>query len=194
MAISRARKEDLVAQYVELLDVSEGITIVRTQGMRVTQVQTLRNVIREAGGQYVVAKNTLITKALEQKGWVVPEELLAGPTAVVFGKQDFPGVVKALLKHIKDTDLSEEKLMPIGGVLGGKSIFDAAGVEEVSNLPTLPEIQAQILGLLVQPAQQLVGVLQAANGGVVNVLHAADSQVLNVLQAWLNKREQEGAA
>jgi len=194
LAISRARKEDLVAQYVELLDVSEGITIVRTQGMQVTQVQTLRNVIREAGGQYVVAKNTLITKALEQKGWVVPEELLAGPTAVVFGKEDFPGVVKALLKHIKDVDLPQEKLLPIGGVLGGKSIFDAAGVEEVSNLPTLPEIQAQILGLLVQPAQQLVGVLQAANSGVVNVLHAADSQVLNVLQAWLNKREQEGAA
>ncbi|QPC82314.1 50S ribosomal protein L10 [Phototrophicus methaneseepsis] len=194
MAISRSRKEDLVAQYVDLLEASNGISIVRTQGMSVPRVQTLRKVILDAGGQYVVAKNTLITKAMEQKGWIVPEELLAGPTGIVFGKDNFPGVVKAILGHIKDVDLPEEQFSLSGGVLGGSDIFGADRVEAISNMPTLPELQAQILGLLVQPAQNLVSVLHAANGGIVNVLQAADTQVLNVLQAWLQKREQEGAA
>jgi large subunit ribosomal protein L10 len=194
LAISRNRKEELVAQYVDLLEASNGISIVRTQGMAVPRVQALRKVILDAGGQYVVTKNTLITKALEQKGWQVPEELLAGPTGVVFGKDNFPGVVKAILEHIKETDLPEERFALSGGVLGGSDIFGADRVEAISNMPTLPELQSQILGLLVQPAQNLVGVLHAANGGVVNVLQAADTQVLNVLQAWLYKREQEEGA
>lgn len=194
MAISRSRKEELVAQYVELLEVSDGVTIVQTQGMTVPKVQELRKVILDAGGQYVVAKNTLMTKAMEEVGWSVPSDLLAGPTGVVFGKDNFPGVVKAVLKHIKDVDLAEEKFAVTGGVMGGADVFGADSVEAISNMPTLPEIQAQILGLLVQPAQNLVSVLQAANGGVVNVLQSADTQVLNVLQAWLQKREQEGAA
>jgi large subunit ribosomal protein L10 len=193
LAISRTRKEELVAQYVELLEASDGLTIVQTQGMTVPRVQTLRKVILDAGGQYVIAKNTLMKKAMEQKGWVIPDEMLAGPTGVVFGKDNFPGVIKAVLAHIKEADLKEENFSLSGGVLGGKDIFGADSVEAVSNMPTLPEIQAQIIGLLIRPAQDLVSVLHAANGGVVNVLHAADSQVINVLQAWLY-RENEGAA
>lgn len=196
MPISRARKEELVAQYRELLDESQGsFTIVKTQGMPVPRVQGLRKAILDAGGQYVVAKNTLITKALEQSGYTVPEDLLQGPTAVVFGRENFPGVVKALLKYVDDEKIEEEQFRIDGGVMGGSDIFGADAVEDISNMPTLPEIQAQILGLLVQPSIGLVSVLQQANSGVVNVLHAADSSVINVLQAWVAKREsEEGAA
>lgn len=193
LPISRARKEELVAQYVELLQQSDGLTIVNTQGMTVQQVQALRKTIWGAGGQYVVAKNTLITKALEQVEWEVPAELLKGPTAIVFGKENFPGVVKALIKHIDDENIEEDKMKVTGGVLGGTSIFDESRLEEITNLPTLPEVQAQIIGLLVQPATGLVSVLNEANSGVVNVLQAADTGIVNVLAAWINKMEQENA-
>lgn len=194
MPISRERKEELVASYVSLLEESDGFTIVKTTGMKVSAVQDLRNTIREAGGQYMVAKNTLMTKALEQSGWVVPEELLKGPSAIVFGRSNFPGVVKALLDYMDDKKIAEEKLAISGGVMGGQSIWDAQQAEAISKMPTLPEIQAQIIGLLIAPQQQLVNVLQQANSGVVNVLQAADSQVVNVLQAWIAKREQEEGA
>jgi len=192
--ITRARKEELVASYVSLLEESDGFTVVKTTGMKVSAVQELRNTIRDAGGQYMVTKNTLITKALEQSGWVVPEEHLAGPTAIVFGRTNFPGVVKALLDFMDEKKITEERLAISGGVMGGQSIFGADQAEAISKMPTLPEIQAQIIGLLVAPQQQLVNVLQQANSGVVNVLAAADSQVVNVLQAWIAKREQEEGA
>ncbi|MCA9912168.1 MAG: 50S ribosomal protein L10 [Anaerolineae bacterium] len=193
MPISRDRKEELVAQYVELLNESSGsFTVVRTQGLPVPRVQGLRKAVLDAGGKYVVAKNTLMKKALEETGYTIPEDLLSGPTAIVFGRENFPGVVKALLDYIKQEAFDQEKVAPTGGVLGGQDIFAESALEEISNMPTLPEIQAQILGLLVQPSIGLVSLLQQANSGVVNVLQAADSGVVNVLQAWIAKQEQEG--
>lgn len=196
MPITRARKEELVAKYVGLLEESDGFTIVKTTGLSVDRVQSLRKSVIDAGGLYVVAKNTLITKALEQQGWTVPDELLQGPNAIAFGRTNFPGVVKALLKWMDDNDLDEapEKITVTGGVLGGQDVFGAESVEQISNMPTLPEIQAQIIGMLVQPQQQLVNVLHQANSGVVNVLQAADTNVMNVLAAWIAKREQEEGA
>lgn len=186
MPISRTRKEELVAQYVELLEKSNGFALVQSTGMSVPQVQALRKKIYEAGGQYMVAKNTLLKVALEQAGWHVPDEALDGRTAVAFGVDNFPGVAKAILEYVKDAQM-EEKMEIKGGVMAGdEKSLTSADVKAVSELPTLPELQAQIIGLLVQPSRQIVTILQQAESGVVNVL-----------QAWLDKDKDgadEGAA
>lgn len=175
MPITRERKEELVAQYVEILEQSNGFAIIASQGMSVSKVQQLRGKIYEAGGKYVVTKNTLLTKALEQAGWAVPEENLSGPTAIAFGMENFPGVAKAVLQFIKDEDL-DERMEVQGGVMGGEEILDASSVKAISELPSLPELQAQIIGLIVAPSRNIVTILNNAESGVVNVL-----------QAWLDK-------
>lgn len=175
MPISRARKEELVAQYVELLEQSNGFAVIAAKGLSVPKVETLRGKIYDAGGQYVVAKNTLLRIAMQQAGWDVPEDALIGPTAIAFGVENFPGVAKAVLEFIKDEELSE-KMEIQGGVMTGEGILDAASVKAISDLPTLPELQAQIIGLIVAPSRNIVTILNNAESGVVNVL-----------QAWLDK-------
>jgi len=170
LPISRARKEELVAKYVELLNESNGFIIVQTQGMTVAQIQGLRNTVREENGLYAVTKNTLFTKALEQADWTIPEDLLHGPISVVFGRDNMPGVSKALLKYIEDEGF-EEKMEVTGGIMTG-DILSPEQVDAVSKLPTLDELRAQIAGLVVSPAQGIVNVLYQATGGVVNVLQA----------------------
>jgi large subunit ribosomal protein L10 len=192
MPISRQRKQELVSTYVQMLEGSSGFAVVHVDKLSVPQVQEIRKRIREAGGAYVVAKNTLMTKALEQVESVVPSDILQGTTAIIFGMDNFPGVAKALTEYISEAKLEPDVFSIKGGVLGGQQILDAAGVEAVTTLPTLPELQAQIIGMLVQPQQQLVNVLYQANAGVVNVLQAADAQLVNVLQAWVAKQEAEG--
>ena len=177
MPITRTRKEELVASYVDILNESDGFVVVQTQGLSVTQVQGLRNVVREHKGLYLVAKNTLMRKALEEANWIVPEDLLVGPVAIIFGGDNMPGVSKALLKHIED-EAFEEKMTVTGGIMSG-DVLDAQQVEAVSKLPTLDELRAQLAGLMVSPAQ-----------GVVNVLNQATAGVVNVLQAYLDKNEQ----
>jgi large subunit ribosomal protein L10 len=180
--ISRARKEEQVARYVELLSESTGFAIVSPSNLPVNKIEALRRQVRDAGGEYVVGKNTLVIKALEQAGWVVPQEQLVGQTAVIFGKDAFPDVAKALLAFIEKEKLEDDKLKVIGGVMG-KDVLKSTGVKAVSELPTLPELQAQIIGLIVAPATNIVSILDAANAGVVNVI-----------QALLDKDKDDGSA
>lgn len=180
MPITRERKEELVAQYVELLKNSTGFAVIASAGMTVQKVQELRKKIDDAGGTYIVTKNTLLRIALEQAGWNVPTASLEGPTAVAIAADNFPGLAKTVLEYIKEGD-NATKMQVKGGVMGGKEILNAAGVDAVSTLPTLPEMQAQIIGLIIAPAQS-----------IVNILNSADSGVVNVLQAWLD--EKDGAA
>lgn len=181
MPITKERKEELVAQLKELLEESNGFAVVSAVGLSVQKTQSLRKKIYDAGGQYVVSKNTLIRIALEQAGWSVPTDALSGPTAIIFGGENFPGVAKAILDFLKSEDFGD-KLTIKGGVMGGSEVLRAVDVESVSNLPTLPELQAQIIGLIVAPSRNLVTILQNADSGVVNVL-----------QAWLDKDGGEAA-
>lgn len=177
MPISRIRKEELVAKYVELLNESNGFILIETQGLSVPQIEQMRNIIRQENGVYAVAKNTLIRKALEQAEWAVPQELLKGPVSVIFGRDNMPGVSKAVLKYIKDEKF-EEKIQIAGGVMTGE-VINPSQVTTISELPTLDELRAQIAGLVISPAQ-----------GIVNVLYQATGGVVNVLQAYLDKNEE----
>ncbi|MYD08965.1 MAG: 50S ribosomal protein L10 [Chloroflexi bacterium] len=170
LPISKERKQELVAEYVEILNESDGFVVVQTQGLSVSQIQGMRNALREQNGRYLVAKNTLIKKALETADWAIPEHLLTGPVAYIFGRDNMPGVSKALLKHIKDEEF-DEKMQVTGGMMNG-DILDAQEVEAVSQLPTLDELRAQLAGMVVAPAQGIVNAIHQATGGVVNVLQA----------------------
>ena len=181
MPISRERKGELVSSYVDILNECDGFIIVKTQGLSVSQIQGLRNTIREQNGQYIVAKNTLMRKALETADWIVPDDLLVGPVAIIFGRDNMPGISKALLKHIEDQDFAE-KMQVTGGIMTG-DLLDAQQVNAISKLPTLDELRAQLAGLVISPAQ-----------GVVNVLHQATGGVVSVLQAYLDKNEEAAGA
>ena len=181
MPISKERKQELVASYVDTLNDCDGFIIVKTQGLSVSQVQGLRNSIREQNGQYIVAKNTLMRKALETANWIVPDDLLVGPIAIIFGRDNMPGVSKALLKHIEEQEF-DERMQVSGGVMMG-DLLDAQQIDDISKLPTLDELRAQLAGLVISPAQDLVNALHQATGGVVNVL-----------QAYLDKQEEDLAA
>jgi large subunit ribosomal protein L10 len=181
LAITKAKKDQLVAQYTDLLERTNGFVIVQQRGMSVKEIDQLRAKVREASGQYIVAKNTLLTKALQSLEWPVPEDLLKGPTAIAFGLDNFPGVAKAVLEFVGEGDRSQ-KMQVGGGVMTGE-ILNPAKVETISKLPSLDELRAQLAGLVVSPATGLVSVINAANG-----------QVVNVLQAYLDDRGEGGEA
>ncbi len=175
MAISRERKEELIAYYGDLLGKSTGFVVTEYKGLTDAQLKIIRGKLRDVQGKYVITKNTLFMRALQEAGWPVPEQLLVGPTAVVVGGENFPTVAKTLLATVKDY---EEILKIKGGVMAGSILTNAAQVETVSNLPSLDELRAQLAGLLVQPAT-----------GLVSVLNSAVAAVPQVLQAYVSKHE-----
>ncbi len=179
MAITRERKEELVALYQELLSATNGFILTENRGLTMGQMNDLRARLRDVQGRYVIAKNTLFGIALRDAGWPVPEDLLAGPTAVAFGDGNFPAVAKIVLAFARE---NEEIFKIKGGVMAGQ-IITGQQVEAVSTLPSIDELRAQLAGLIVQPA-----------AGLVSVLNVGTAQIVQVLQAYLQSKGYEGDA
>jgi len=174
LAITRERKEELVSLYGELLGQATGVVFADYKNVTVAQVAQMRSKLRDVQGTYVITKNTLFKIALQNAGWPVPDDLLAGPTGVVFGAANFPQVAKVALGFVKDY----ENLFAIkGGIMTG-SLLNAKQVETVSNLPSLDELRSQLAGLISQPA-----------AGLVSVINAGVAAVPQVLQAYVAKNE-----
>ena len=167
MAITKARKNELVEQYVNLLEQSQGLVITEYRGLTVGQFNNIRTKMREIGSKYVVTKNTLFKIALEKTGMPISEELLNGPVAVGFALEDFPGTVKAVLDTRKDVELLVSK-----GAITSKAIYQESALKELSELPSLDESRAMLAAMVVQPASQLLSLLVAPQRDLVNVLAA----------------------
>lgn len=175
MAISKERKEELVAAYKDYLSRADGIVITEYRGLSVAQVGDLRAKLRDVSGRYVITKNTLFKIALRDLGWPVPEDLMVGTTGVALAEGGFPTLAKSMIAYANDN----AAVMTVkGGVMAGM-ILNSAQVEAVSTLPSLDELRAQLAGLIVQPA-----------AGLVSVLNAGVASVAQVLQAYVQKQEE----
>ena len=166
LAISRARKEALVAEYADMLSRCQGVILTEFRGMPDREFKTIRHAVREANGVYRVTKSTLLKRALEVSGYPVPD-LAGAPLGVGFCFDNVPGVAKVLTDYAKNS----EGMVIRTGLMGGQ-ILSPEEVRSIANLPPLETLRAQLLGLLDAPAASLVGVLQAGIGQVVNVIDA----------------------
>ena len=178
MAISKKRKDKLVAEYKALIDQSKAVFLADYSGMNVKELEGLRAKIREANGAFYITKNTLLRIALQESGQPVPDELLNGPVASGFALGEVPSMAKALVDFAKGVD----KLSVKGGILESTTLT-AQQVEDLANLPSLDQLRAQILGLINGPAQ---GIVSAVTNGV--------RQVINVVDAYAKSEDEENAA
>ena len=167
MAISREKKEELVAKYVEQIKESDAIIVTDYRGLTVPDIQELRGKIREAEGSYAVVKNTLAQRALEEAGLPAIDDMLTGPVGIGFCHQNVPGVAKAITRFAKDNDALEVK----GGLMGDV-LIDEDAVKKLADLPSIDVLRAQILGLINAPATQLTGVIAGSVRQLVNVVNA----------------------
>lgn len=167
MAVSKEKKEETLAGYAELLAKSNAVIITKYGGMTMPQLDKVRKQVRAAQGEFHITKNTLIKKALAEKGMRVPDEWLTTSTAMSFCFKDPSAVAKA----VGDLNKEFEVFKPVGGVVSGKSV-DAKGVKELASLPPLEVLRAQIIGALQASPSGIVGALNAAIGGVAYALQA----------------------
>ena len=167
MAITKERRAELVKQYSELIQKSAGMVLIEYRGLSMKGMGPLRGRVREASGELHVVKNTLAQLALKQSGRTAPEELFTQTTAIGFAFTDVPAVAKALTTFAKESEFVKVK----GGLLGDK-VLTAKQIEALAELPPLPVVRAQLLGLLSAPASRLTGVVAGSVRQVVNVVKA----------------------
>jgi large subunit ribosomal protein L10 len=144
----------------------DGSTVlVDYQGMDVARSTDLRRRSREAGVEFVVAKNTLTRRAADEAGVGELSEYLVGPTALAFSEDPV-----ASAKLMAEFANQVESFVLKGGLLEGGRVLDEAEVVALSKLPNREQLLAQIVGGISSPITGLVTVLNNTIQGLVVAL------------------------
>jgi large subunit ribosomal protein L10 len=167
LAITKERKNELIAQYVEWVKNSRALVLTQYVGLTMKDIDSLRAKVRENGGEFHIIKNTLAKLAFEQAGYSIQADQLEGSTAIVFAFTDAPATVKTVTEFTKNSDFLKIK----GGFLD-KQALSAEGVRALAELPPLPIVRAQLLGTLLAPASKLVRTLAEPGRMIAAVIQA----------------------
>jgi large subunit ribosomal protein L10 len=118
-------------------------------------MQELRRALRDVQGEYKVSKNTLIRRALKDTAYERLQDLLQGPTGLVFGYADPVSVTKVLVRFAEENDNLQIQV----GVLDER-LLQPAEVTELAKLPGREQLLGMLLGMLQAPAAQLLRTMQ----------------------------------
>lgn len=169
---TREEKAVAIDELRETLRGTELVIVTDYRGLTVGQMQMLRRELRAAGGQFRVARNTLLRLAAEREGQADLNPLVDGPTGIAIAEGDMVTVAKALTAFAKAADALEVR----GGLMNGKGI-SAEEVLALASLPSREEMLAKMLGSMQAPATNFVGVLSAVARSLAYVLQARAEQL-----------------
>jgi large subunit ribosomal protein L10 len=167
LAITKERKNDLIAHYSEWVKRSKALVLTQYVGLTMKDIDGLRAKVRENGGEFHIIKNTLAKLAFEQAGLPVQKGQFEGSTAIVFAFVDAPATVKTVTDFAKSSEFLKIK----GGFLE-KQALTPEGVKALAELPPLPVVRAQLLGVLLAPASKLVRTLAEPGRMIAAVIKA----------------------
>lgn len=140
------RKQELVNQIAEEIKASSSVVIADYRGLNVAEVTELRNNMRNEGLTFKVYKNSLVRRAMEQAGIEELEEVLTGPNAFAFSKDDAVAPARVLNDFAKEHENLELK----AGVIEGK-VTDQAEIKAIASLPSREGLLSMLLSVLTAP-------------------------------------------
>lgn len=168
MALSKDSKKKIVQDLIEELKKSKGIVLTDYKGMNVSQINNLRDELKEKKVVFKVIKNSLLERVSEKLGIKELTKELVGCTAVAFSNED--GIVPArLLKEYSQKNKVEMKIK--SGLVEGR-FLSPEKVMEIASLPSKDILIAQMIAGIKAPLYSLVFVLQGPLRGLIYTLEA----------------------
>ncbi|PWA95239.1 Ribosomal protein L10 [Artemisia annua] len=179
-AISRSKKEETIETVKQQLQDCQLIAGIKYKGFTVQQFQQLRTTFPE-NTKLIVAKNTLVLKAIEGTQWEALKPCMKGMNAWLFvHSEEIPAALKPYRTFQKEKKLEDNDFS--GAVFEGK-YYAPEEFKALETLPTRAEVYAKLLGSLKNPATSVVGTLQAPARNLVLTL-----------KAYVKKLEEESGA
>jgi large subunit ribosomal protein L10 len=170
LAVERAAKKEAVEQLNGVFKATSVAVVAQYSGLTVAQMQKLRTQMKQAGASVKVSKNRLAKIALEGTDVVAIGPMLKGPT-VIATSDDPVAAPKVAVEFAK----ANEKFVIIGGSMG-TTVLNVDGVKALASLPSLDELRAKIVGLLVAPATKIAQLANAPAGKLARVIQAYASK------------------
>ena len=171
MALNLEQKKEVVAELANVAASAHSLVAAEYAGLTVEQLTSLRVKARQSGVYVKVAKNTLVSRAVEGTDYECVKETLTGPLLYAFSKED-PGAAGRLIKDFaKGNEALKARLVAIGG-----KAYPASHVDVLASLPTRDQALSMLLSVMVQPATMLVRLLSEPAAQIARVTNAVGQQ------------------
>ena len=167
--MKKNEKEQLVSELAQKLRGATVLYFTDFTGLNVKRMTELRRRLRKSGVEYVVIKNTLALRAVNESGLV--SERLKGPTGLVLAR-DPVTAAKLLSDFAKENDARPAVK---GGLLDGRAL-NTAQVKQLATMPSREQMLAELGAGLQSPMAALVGALNGLLYMFVGALEALRTQ------------------
>ena len=167
----RPEKPTIVEDVKLRLNNSPFLIVVDYGGMNVEHFAELRTRLAGAGSALTVIKNTFLRRSIKEAGLPELDAHLSGQTAYVTGDKDICAAAKILKTFSAEFDKPKIR----AGILDN-SVLNTPQVIALADLPSKDVLQAQLLGMLLQPATKLVRTLNEPAASLARVLQAKVKQ------------------
>ena len=148
MAKTKEQKKEIVAKVESVLKGATSV-FVHFTGITVNDESRMRRTMKGEGLGYVVAKKTLIRRALNNLGHT--EELpLEGEVAVAYTTTSEDQTAAARRIHGFGKELGEGKLTILGGLFEGK-LVGAAMMQTIATIPGMETLRGMFANIINSP-------------------------------------------
>ncbi len=169
--MDKQSKKNIVSDLKDSFENSSGVIVTHYLGLNNSELNDLRDQVREVGSRFCVTKNSLAKLASKSTDFESLNDFFTGPTALIFSKDPL-----ASIKIVKKFSDKNEKLKFVTASLD-KKIIELQEFEALAKLPSLEELRAKIIGYITAPHQQLI-----------SVLNTPATETLGVIQNYSNKK------
>ncbi len=170
MAISKAKKDTLVADLTALLSNAKLTAYARYQGLTVADLQELRKTAREAGVRIKVVKNRLVRVAMNEIGVYKDTDTTGLTGQLIYAISDSDEVAPA--KILAEFAKTHPALELAGGFSGEGKAMDQAEITTLAKMPSKNELIAQVVAQLLSPINDVISATSNGLSGIISGLEA----------------------
>lgn len=156
MAITREKKESLLAEMKAALEGATAVAFVHFKGLSVPEANDMRSKLKEEGVEYTVVKKTLLKRTLDQLGIEGDMPDLPGEVAMAYlpktAGEDMTAPARTLNDFVKEF---KERLQFLGGISENRFLSQAETVQ-VAAIPPVPVLRGMFVNVINSPIQGLV--------------------------------------
>ena len=154
MALTKDKKNEVVAEVSQLLADSKMTVIAAYQGTPVKAMQALRRTGQDTGTTLKVVKNRLVIKAIQGTDNVkdVDTSALNGMLLYAFNSNDEVAPAQVLANFA----LAQPTLEFVGAISADGKFLSAEEVKGLAILPSREELIAQVLATLMSPVNDVM--------------------------------------
>ena len=171
MAITKAKKDTLVADLTALLSDAKLTAYARYQGLTVADLQELRKIAREAGVRIKVVKNRLVRVAMNEIGVYKDTDTTGLTGQLIYAISDNDEVAPA--KILAEFAKNHPALELAGGFSGEGKAMDQTEITTLAKMPSKDELIAQVVAQLLSPINDIVS---ATSNGLSEIVSGLESK------------------